>query len=324
MKTTGLRTLRACLAALAVALCASAHAWPDKPLKIVVPAPAGGLIDVIARVYADSLAKELGRPVVVDNRAGAGGSIGVQAMLAAPADGDTLLVTNTNVLAETPHVMKPPYDPLKDVKAVAVLARARSVLLAAPDVPAKDMAGLVAYLKAKPGKYSFGSPGAGTLPHVGGELLNRRLGVDMQHVPFSGTPPAMMAMMSGQITLYFNAVVTSTQFVNTGKAIALGVAGSSRVPSMPQVPTFSEQGFPEFAEFSNYLGLAMSPKAPPEAAAKLYAATRKIAQSPEFSGKIAELGFEPLVPSSSEQFSEIIAAEFNRNGESIRSLNIKP
>jgi tripartite-type tricarboxylate transporter receptor subunit TctC len=307
-----------------VALCASAHAWPDKPLKIVVPAPAGGLIDVIARVYGDFLAKDLGQPVVIDNRPGAGGAIGVQAMLAAPADGHTLLVTNSNVLAETPHVMKPPYDPLKDVKAVAVLAQARAMLLAGPEVPAKDMAGLVTYLKAAPAKYSFGSPGAGTLPHVGGELLNRRLGVDMQHVPFSGSPAAMVAMMSGQITLNFNAVVASAQLVNAGKVVALGVAGASRVPSMPNVPTFSEQGFPEFADFSNYLGLAMSPKVPPEVAAKLYAATKKIAQLPQFSGKIAELGFEPLVPASSEQFGEIVTAEFNRNGEFIRRLNIKP
>jgi tripartite-type tricarboxylate transporter receptor subunit TctC len=171
-------------------------------------------------------------------------------MLAAPADGHTLLVTNSNVLAETPHVMKPPYDPLKDVKAVAVLAQARAMLLAGPEVPAKDMAGLVTYLKAAPAKYSFGSPGAGDLAARGGELLNRRLGVDMQHVPFSGSPAAMVAMMSGQITLNFNAVVASTQLVNAGKVVALGVAGASRVPSMPNVPTFSEQGFPEFADFS--------------------------------------------------------------------------
>ncbi|MGO4396259.1 Bug family tripartite tricarboxylate transporter substrate binding protein [Variovorax sp. M-6] len=324
MKTYGIRTLRTCFAALVLALSTSAYAWPDKPLKIVVPAPAGGLIDVIARVYGDFLAQELGQSVVIDNRAGAGGMIGVQAMLSAPADGYTLLVTNSNVLAETPHVMKPPYDPLKDVKAVAVLARARSILLAAPDLPAKDMAGLVAYLKTATDKGSFGSPGAGTLPHVGGEVLNRRLGADMQHVPFSGTPTALVALMSGQISLYFSAVVASTPLVSTGKVIALGVSGTSRVSAMPQVPTFSEQGFPEFAEFSNYLGLALSPKAPPEVAAKLYAATLRIAQSPQFNAKIAGIGFEPLVPTSSEQFGEIVAAEFNRNGELIRRLNLKP
>ena len=207
---------------------------------------------------------------------------------------------------------------------MAVLARARSVPLAAPDVPAKDMAGLVAYLKAKPASSSFGSPGAGTLPHVGGELLNRRLGVDMQHVPFSGTPPAMMAMMSGQITLYFNAVVTSTEFVNAGKAIALGVAGSSRVPSMPKYRPSANKalsGVRRVLQLPRAGDVAQGAAGGGCEAVRRHQEDRAVA---EFSGKIAEPGFEPLVPLSSEQFSEIIAAKFNRNGESIRSLNIKP
>lgn len=313
-----------CSALAALALCGSAYAWPDKPVRIVVPAPAGGLIDVVARTYGEFLAKELGQAVVVDNRGGAGGIIGVQAMLTAPADGYTLLVTNSNVLAETPHVMKPPYDPLKDVKAVAVLARARSMLLAAPQLPVKDMAGLAAYLRATPDKGSFGSPGAGTLPHVGGELLNRRLGTRLQHVPYAGAPAALVDLMAGQTTLYFHAVGLSIPLVASGKVIPLGVAGNSRVAALPQVPTFSEQGFPEFAEFSNYLGLALSPKVPQEVSAKLYAATVRITQSAAFKTKFEELGFEPQVPSSSTQFSEILDAEFKRNGELIRRLHLKP
>ena len=187
MNTSALSPLRrsACAAILTLAVPA-AMAWTDKPIRMIVPAPAGGTMDVVARIVADQLSVETGQPVVVENRAGAGGAIAVQAMIAAPADGSTIMMTASNILTEIPHVMKTAFDPLKDVKPVTAIARASMVLIGAPNVPAKDVKGVVAWVKANPGKVSFASYSTGTSSHYAGMILNQKAGLDMQHVPFAG------------------------------------------------------------------------------------------------------------------------------------------
>lgn len=310
------------LAALFLAGTSLAQAWPERPIKIIVPAPAGGNMDVPARIFATFLSKEIGQPVIVENTKGAGGSIGVQAMLHAPADGHVILYTSSNVLTEIPHVMKPPFDPMKDVRPVAALTQYRYVLVVAPDYPANDLAGMVRQLKAAPDKGSFASPSPGTIAQRGGEILNRKLGVNMLHVPFSGTPPALLAVMSNQITMVLDSVVTSGPLLQGGKLKALAIAGTTRYPGMPQVPTFAEQGFPEFNDFSSWQGIAVSPKVPAAVVEKLYAVTRRIAGQAAFRESIAKLGFEPIMPDSLQQFAQRLQSDYDHFDALNRTLTL--
>lgn len=324
MKTSSPMILRVALGALALVSSCLAHAWPERPVKLIVPAPAGGNMDVTARAYATFLSKEVGQPVVVENKPGAGGSIAVQAMLNAPADGHTVLFTSSNVLAEIPYAFKPPYDPMKDVKPVAALSRYRFVLVVSPDNPANDMAGLAKQLKATPDQGNFASPSPGTVAQLGGEILNRRLGLNMRHVPFSGTPPALLAVMSKQVTMYIDSVVTSAPLVRAGKLKALGVAGANRLEALPQVPTFAEQGYPEFTDFTGFQGIVVSAKVPATEVERLYAVTRRISGMPQFRDQLTRLGFEPITPGSPQQFAQELLAHYTAFGALISTMNLKP
>ena len=257
------------------------------------------------------MSKEVGQPVIVENKAGGGGSIGVMAMLNAPADGHAILYTSSNVLTEIAVVMKPPYDPMKDVRPVAPLTEYRYVMVVAPDYPANDMAGMARQLKAAPDKSSFASPSPGAIAQRGGEILNRKLGVNMLHVPFSGTPPAQLSVMSHQVTMYLDGVVTARPKLQGGNLKALAITGTTRDPSLPQVPTFAEQGFPEFNDFISWQGILVSPKVPAAVVEKIYAVTRRIAGMAPFRSQIANLGFEPLTPDSLQQFAQRLQSDYD-------------
>lgn len=319
MKTSIHRAGRLALAALCLAGASLAQAWPERVIKIIVPAPAGGNMDVPARIFANFLSKEVDQPVIVENKAGAGGSLGVKAMLDAPADGHVILFTSSNVLTEIPHAMKPPYDPMKDVRPVAALTQYRYVLVVAPDYPGNDLAGMARQLKAAQNKSSFASPSPGTIAHFGGEILNRKLGVNMLHVPFSGTPPAMLAVMSNQVTMYLNSTVTSEAHLKAGKLKALAITGTTRYSALPQLQTFAEQGYPEFNDFSSWQGIAVSPKVPAAVVEKIYAATRRIAGLAPFREQIAKQGFEPVMPESPQQFAQRLQSDY----DSFEALNRK-
>lgn len=307
------------LAALLLACASMAQAWPERMIRIIVPAPAGGNMDVSARIFASFLAKEVGQPVIVENKPGAGGAIGVRAMLSAPADGHVILYTSSNVLTEIPQVMKVPYDPMKDVRPVAALTRYRYALVVAQSYPANDLAGMAQQLKAAPEQSSFASPSPGTIAYLGGKILNNKLGVNMQHVPFSGTPPALIAVMSNQVTMYLDSVVTSGPNLQSGRIKALAVAGTTRYPGLPKVPTFAEQGFPEFSDFSGWQGIVVSPKMPDDVVEKIYAVTQRIAGLTPFRDQISKLGFEPVIPESMQQFAQRLQLDY----DNIASLNHK-
>lgn len=323
MKAASFASCRFALGALLLACSSLAQAWPERPIKIIVPAPAGGNMDTPARIFASYLSKEVGQPVIVENKAGAGGSIGVQAMLNAPADGHVILYTSSNVLTEIPHVMKPPYDPMKDVRPVAALTQYRYVLVVAQDYPANDLTGMVRQLKTAPDKSSFASPSPGTIAQRGGEMLNLKLGVNMQHVPYSGTPPALIAVMSNQVTMCLDSVVTSGPYLQSAKLKALAIAGTARYPAMPQVPTFAEQGFPEFNDFSSWQGIVVSPKVPPAVVEKLYAVTRHIAGLAPFRDQVAKLRFEPIMPESPQQFAQRLQSDYDHFDALNRKLTLK-
>lgn len=314
-----------------LALCAAllscatsmAWAWTDKPVKIVVPAPAGGVMDVMARVIGEQLSKDIGQPVVVDNRPGAGGGIGIQAMLNAPADGQTLMITASNVLTEVPHVLKTSFDPLKDVRPIYAVARVRNLLVSSTAVPATDLAGLVAYLKATPGKYSYASHSAGTASHYAGLYLSAGSGLDLQHVPFAGAPPALAQVMGGQVTVIFDNVITSPPLLAAGKLRAYGVGGSTRHPNLPQVPTFVELGRPDL-DYTNWFGVVASGKLTDAQAERMSRAIQKAAEAPAVRDRMVQLGFEILPPQGLAALAQSVRAEFDRNAVTVKKFNVTP
>lgn len=313
---------RLLLATLAMAATSMAMAWTDKPVKMIVPAPAGGTMDVVARILADQLSADIGQPVVVDNKPGAGGAIAVQAMMAAPADGQTIMVTASNILTEIPHVMKTAFDPLKDVKPVATVARAGMVLVAAPGLPAQDFKGLIAYAKANPGKLSFASYSAGTSSQYAGMIFNQKAGVDFQHVPFAGSPPALTQVMGGQIAIMFDGIVTSMPQVKGGKLKAFGVAAKTRSAHLPDVPTLAELGYPDI-DFSNWLGTVVASGVPAAIVDKINAATLKAAEAPKVKDRLVAAGFEPNTSLTSTQLAQSVKADYERNAEIVKAFNIK-
>lgn len=301
---------------------AAAHAWPEKTVRLVVPAPAGGAFDVIARLFAEHLAKEVGQSVIVENKPGGGGTIAVGAVLAAPPDGHTLLLTGSNILTEIPHLIRPPYDTMKDLRAFPPLAKFRFILVAAPDLPAKDMDSLAKYLQASRGKASFASGSPGTFSHYSGEILNQRFGTDMQHIPFAGAPPALLAVMSHQVTIYLDGVVTSAPMLRATKVKAFGIAGTSRHPQLPDVPTFLEQGYPELSNFINTLFAAANSKVPAPVIERIEALSQKIAALPAFRARVNEAGFEPAEAMSGEQFARQLQSDHAWAGNFARQLKL--
>jgi tripartite-type tricarboxylate transporter receptor subunit TctC len=314
---------RALCAALLACAAGAAFAWPDKPVRIVVPAPAGGTMDVMARVLAEQMAKDLGQPFIVDNKPGAGGGIGIQALLNSPPDGHTLMVTASNVLTEIPHVMKVSFDPLKDVRPVYAVARVRNLLVSSSKLPAQDFAGLVAYLKANPGKYSYASHSPGTASHYAGLYLSQVNGLDLQHIPFAGAPPALTQLMSGEVTVMFDNIITSTPLVAAGKLRAYGIGGATRHPNLPQVPTFVELGRPEL-DYTNWFGFVASSKLPDAQAERIARAVQKAAEVPAVREKLMSLGFEMAPPQSPAELSQAVRAEFERNAAIVKKFNITP
>ena len=310
------------LAALAVLTTPLAIAWTDKPVKMIVPAPAGGTMDVVARILADQLSADIGQPVIVDNKPGAGGAIAVQAMNSAPADGLTIMVTASNILTEIPHVMKTSFDPLKDVRPVATVARASMVLVGGPAVPAQDLKGLVAWGKANPGKLSFASYSAGTSSHYAGMIFNEKAGLDFQHVPFAGSPPALQQLMGGHIAIMFDGIVTSMPQIKAGKIKAFAVAAKTRSTHLPDVPTMAELGYADI-DFGNWLGVVVNSAMPAALVDKINAATLKAAMAPKVKDRLSAVGLEPNTSLSSAQLAASVKAEYDRNAAIVKAFNIQ-
>ena len=316
--------LKALAAALALAAAPfAAQAWTNKPVKIIVTGPAGGTPDIVARVVAESLSAEIGQPVIVENKPGAGGAIAVQALNSAPADGQTLLIAASNILTEVPLVMKTSFDPVKDVKPVTMVGRANMVLVAAPSVPASDVKGLIAYLQtAKGGRGSFASYTAGTSSHYAGTIFAKKAGLDLTHVPFAGSPPALQNLMGGQIDIMFDGMATSLPQIKGGKLKAFGVASKARSVHLPDVPTMAEQGFPEI-DFSNWIGTIVSAKVPADLVSKINIATLKAVMSPKVRDRLIAAGFEPMVSESPDKLAQMVKADFERNAQIVKAFNIR-
>ncbi|SDD76092.1 Tripartite-type tricarboxylate transporter, receptor component TctC [Cupriavidus sp. YR651] len=318
-----LRMRHAVIAAAMTLVMPAAMAWTNKPVRVLVPAPAGGTMDVMARLLADQLSVDLGQPVVVDNKPGGGGAIAISALLSAPADGQTIMVTATNVLTEVPQVQKVAYDTMRDVRPLAAVGRSRMVLVGTPSLPAKDLKSLISYVKANPGKLGFASYSAGTASHYAGVILNQEAGMDLQHVPFAGSGPALAQVMGGQIPLMYDGMVTSLPMIRAGKVQPYAVASKSRSPLLPQVPTFAEQGYPDI-DFSNWVGVVASAQMSADMSQKIQAAVYKAAGTPKLRERLEGLGYEPMPPESLSELGRDLRTEYDRNAGIVKTFNIKP
>ncbi len=279
-------------------------------------------MDVVARLLAQQLSADLKQTVIVDNKAGAGGSIGIQALLQAPADGYTLMVTANNVLVEIPHVMKTPYDPLKDVKPIATFARSGLVLVSTPVAGVNDFNGLLAHLKTRQGKASFASYSAGTSSHYAGLILNHKAGLDMQHVPFAGSPPALLQVMGGQIEMMFDGIATSLPQIRAGKLRAYGFTGKTRSVYLPDVPTMAELGYADIYNVG-WLGVIASSALPDDITQAVSAAVRKVATVASFNDALKTVGLTPDAALSSEQLRDEMIEVSARNAAVVKQFNVK-
>lgn len=313
---------RACLAAATLLAAAPAAAWTDRPVRLVVPAPAGGTMDVIARVLAEQLATDLGAPVVVDNKPGGGGVIGIQALLQAPPDGQTLMVTVSNVLTEIPHVIKTPYDPLRDVRPIAAIAHSTMVMIGAPTFAPSDLRAVIEHAKSQGNQLAFASYSTGTASHYAGMILGQRTGLAMTHVPFQGSPPALQQVMGGHVPVMFDGMVTSLPLIQSGKIKAYAVAAKARSPYLPNVPTFAELGFPEM-EFGNWAGVVAPARMPQATVDRVNAAVRKAAAAPRVRERLVAAGFDVGLAQSSDALAEATRAESERNAAIVKAFDIR-
>ena len=316
------RGWRSALAALCVAftLPTAAQDYPTKPIRIIVPFSPGGVADNGARAVADRLAARLGQQVVVENRPGASGNIGTQAVAQASTDGYTLLLGFDGTMVINPHVFpKLPFDTLRDFEPVTKLGDATLILVAHPSVPAKNLAEFIAHAKASSQKFAYGTSGTGGTPHLAGELLKQRTGIALEHVPYKGGGQAITDVVGGQIPLVYTAIATAQQYVKGGRLVGLGVSSAKRSAALPDVPTFIESGLAGF-EVASWVGLLAPAKTPRAIVDKLQKEVAGALQTQEVRERYAVLGIEP-VGNTPEQFTEQIRADLARWEKVVKAAN---
>lgn len=315
--------MKALLLAFALAAGAAvAQDYPNKPLKLIVPFAPGGVTDTSGRAVAEALAARLGQPVVVENRPGASGNIGTAQVAQAAPDGYTLVLGFDGTMVINPHVFaNMPFNTLRDFAPVTKLGDAALLLVAHPSVPAKNLAEFMAYAKTKPGPHPYGTSGTGGTPHLAGELMKQRTGIDLEHIPYKGGGQAMTDVLGGQIPLVFTAIASAQQHVKSGKVVALGVPSLKRSPALPDVPTFIESGIPNF-EAVSWVGIFVPAKTPRAIVDKLQREIAAVLQTDKVKERYAVLGIEP-VGNTPEQFTEQIRVDLARWGEVVKAANIK-
>ncbi|MGI4778347.1 MAG: Bug family tripartite tricarboxylate transporter substrate binding protein [Janthinobacterium lividum] len=318
----GLRRLRNGFAAAIAAATLAAHAaFPDHPLRLIVPFPAGGATDLMARALAQELGAALGQQVVIDNRGGAGGAIGAEAVANAPKDGYTLLFATMGTLAINPALYpRLRYDPLRSFAPISLTHLTPRVLVVASDLPARSVPELVALAKREPGTLTYGSAGNGSSSHLSGALFARLAGIELVHVPYKGSAPLLNDMLAGRVDMTFDSYAIYEEHLKSGRVRVLGSTGARRMPSLPQVPTIAESGLPGY-ELSNWLGLVAPAGTPPEVRRTLHVAVVKAMAAPSQRRQLEPLGIEP-VSSTPEAFTQTMRDEQKRWAEVIRQGNI--
>ena len=297
-------------AILAALLSLSAHAdtWPSKPVKMVVPFPAGGPTDVMTRVVAEKLSKALGQSIIVDNKPGAGGEIGAKFAADSAPDGYTFVMATGSTHSVGPYlVAKPPYDPVKDFTPVIWAGNSPNMLVVSPKLGFHDVRDLIAYAKAHPGQLNFASSGVGSVAHLTGEMFARQAGVKLTHVPYKGTQLSLTDLMSGQVAMLFDAIITAKSHVDAGRLQALGISTLKRSPLLPNLPTISESGLPGFESY-NWFGVFGPAGLPRPIVDRMNAQMNRVLQDPAVRARFAQLGFEPAGGTPAE-FAAMMARE---------------
>jgi len=299
-----------------------AQGYPNKSIRIIVPFPPGGGNDVIGRIIAQKLTERLGQQVVVDNRAGANGIVGLQALMQAPPDGYTIAVAAAGPTAVNPSLYeKLPYDSLKDFSYITNMVIFPLILVTHPSVPAKTTQDLINLAKAKPKQLFYGTPGSGNSAHLAGELLNSMANVQTVHVPYKGQGPAMADLVAGQVQMMFASIPSVLPQVKSGQVNAIAMGSAKRVPSLPEIPTLSESGVPGFEAYS-WAGMLAPAKTPKEIIARLNKEIVDILKQKDVADKLNQQGALP-VGDSPEQFAAYVKAEIDKWGAVIKSANIK-
>lgn len=296
------------LLAPALAAAADASAYPAKTVRFILPFAAGGGTDVVARAIAQKLTEQLGQPFIVDNRAGANGSLGADLVAKAPADGYTILFTTNAPIVTNPHMTKLPYDPVRDFSPVSLLTSAPFALLVHPSVPVKSVSDLVKLARSKAGLLNYASSGSGGGAHLSAELLRTTLKLDITHVPYKGANPALIALLGGQVDFMFSGLVSAAPLAKAGRARMLAVTSAKRNPSFPDVPTMAE--FPGLTGFETdvWFGMLAPAKTDARIVAKLRDETARVLASSEFRNRFEAQG-AVLVGNAPEEFVRIIASD---------------
>jgi len=309
--------------AIALCLCASAVAqeYPTKPIRLIAPFAPGGPTDLFARLMGAKLGERLGQPVLVENRPGAGGSVGAEVAAKSAADGYTLVLVSSSFAVNATLYPKLPYDALKDFAPVTLLASAPFLLVAHDSVPAGSVRELIALAKASPGKLNYGSGGSGSGPHIVAELFKSEAGVDIVHVPYKGTGPLTAALVAGDVQLAFGNIFALVPQVKSGRLKAIAVTGAQRSSALPDVPTVAESGLPGF-EAAGVHGLLAPAGTPRRIIDRLNAECVAILRSPEVRAQLASDGAEPI-GNTPDQYAAQIAAEIRKWGKLIKERGIR-
>jgi len=298
-----------------------AQGYPDKPLKLVVPFPPGGPTDIVGRLVAQKLAEGIGQPVVVENRPGAGGTVGSTAVARAPADGYTLLYGSTT-LAIAPSLYRDlAYDPRTAFAPISLVSRGPIIAAVNAQLPAKTLKDFIALAKSSPGRINYGSAGSGTPPHLAAELFKTVAGVDLVHVPYKGGGPAVSDLAGGQVQVIFEGLPSLLPHIKSGKVRALAITGAKRDPALPEVPTFAEAGLPGYdANFWN--GLVAPAGTPAEVIARLNSVLVQALATPEVHAALVRLGLE-AAGTTPQQFGDFIAAEIDKWARVVKASGAK-
>lgn len=305
---------------VAAASSARAQAYPSRPLRIVVPAGPGGITDIVARIVAARLAERLGQPVLVDNRTGASGIIGTEIVARAAPDGYTLLMVYPSHPVNPSLKKKLPYDTIRDFAPITTLTTVSLVLLVAPSLPARSVKELIALSKRQ--QLTFASVGSGSLAHLGAELFRSKAAIELTQVPYRSAPAAQLAVVNGEVSMFFDTPITAIPFVKDGRLRALGVSTRERSPLIPDVPTIAEAGVPGY-EVLGWNGLLAPAATPPEIVQRLNREIRAILDEPEIRQKLAQQGADPA-PTDPESFARRIRDDVSKWNEVIRGAGIQP
>ncbi len=297
-------------------------AYPVKPVRVIVPFPAGGPTDVVMRTLAPRLAEALGQPVVIDNRGGAGGATGTEMAAKSPPDGYTLLHGTIGGLAVSPTLNpKLGYNTLRDLAPITQTVNVAYILSLHPSVPARSMKELLALAKARPGKLNYGTSGAGTGPHLAGELLNMMAGIHIVHVPYKGSAPAQTALMSGEVDLTFENTLIVLPQVKAGRVRPIAATGVQRLKLMPDLPTVAESGLSGFSA-SGWYGMMAPAATPRDIIAKLNAEVTRVLRLPDIADRLNSMAAEPA-PGTPEQFGAFIRSEIDKWAKVVKAANMK-